>query len=100
MDHAGHTLGPLHEALAERPRFVIEVPVEALGKHEPLGGLQAETVDFREGHQKASKLLAAGYDAEFRGLLDGGRGVYAGVGKTDDLRLRILRLQKEGGEVR
>src|SRR5512138_2557167 len=44
-------------------------------------------------------LVALAAEAEFAGLLDRIDGVAAGVGERDDLRLRGLRLQQEGGEV-
>ena len=50
--------------------------------------------------QQCRELLATRDNAELRRLLDRVSGVAAGVGEADDLGLRRLRLQQEGGEVR
>src|SRR4030081_666704 len=50
--------------------------------------------------QQCCELLATGDNAELRRLLDRVSGVAAGIGEADDLGLRRLRLQQEGGEVR
>src|ERR1700704_2852797 len=50
--------------------------------------------------QQCCELLATSDNAELRRLLDGVGGVAAGIGEADDLGLRRLRLQQEGGEVR
>ena len=76
------------------------VPVEAFGEDEALRGLEAEPVHLGERHQQAGELLAGLDDAELGRLLDRVGGVEAGIGKADDLGLRALRLQQEGGEVR
>ncbi len=89
-------LEPLHEALGERAGLVIHVPVERLGEVQAMRDVEAERMHVGQKHQHARKLLAAGDDAEFRGLLDRVGGVAAGVGEPNDLCLRILRLQQEG----
>ena len=57
-------------------------------------------MDFRRRQQKARELLATGNDAELGRLLHGVDGIGAGVGETDNLRLRALRLQQERREIR
>ena len=56
-------------------------------------------MDVVDKQQQRRELLATRHDAEFGRLLDRIGGVAAGIGKTDDLGLRGLRLQQEGGEV-
>ena len=90
----------LGEALGEGAGLVVEVPVEGLGQAQPLGALEAERVHVGDEDQQAGELLAALDDAELGRLLDRVDGVAAGIGEPDDLRLRGLRLQQEGGEVR
>ena len=93
-------LHALREALGERARLIVQVPVERLGEVQALRGVQAERVDVGDEQQQTGKLLAAGDDAELGRLLDRVGGVAAGIGEADDLRLRGLRLQQERGEVR
>ena len=83
------------EALGERARLVVQVPVERLGEDQALRGLQAERVHVGEEHEQAGEVLAALDDAELGRLLDRVGRVAAGVGEADDLRLRRLRLQQE-----
>src|SRR3981081_4517331 len=49
--------------------------------------------------QQRRERLPALRDANLRGLLDGVRCIAACIRQADDLRLRVLRLQKEGREV-
>ena len=92
-------LEPLHEALTEGAGLVVHVPVERLGEAQAMRDVEAERTHVGQKHQHASKLLAAGDNAELGCLLDRVGGVAAGVGQPNDLGLRILRLQQEGGEV-
>ena len=71
------------------------VPVETFRQHQTLRRLQSEAVYLGQRQQQSRQLLAAGNDAEFRGLLDRIGGVEPGIGEPDDLRLRTLRLQQE-----
>ena len=56
-------------------------------------------MDVGQEDQQSGELLAAFDDAELGRLLDRIGRVAAGVGKTDDLRLRRLCLQQERGEI-
>src|SRR2546425_13246366 len=69
----------LGEALGERARLLVHVPVEGLGEGEALRLLQAERVDVGQEDQESGEALAALRDAELGALLDGVRGVAAGV---------------------
>src|SRR4029453_3736246 len=89
----------LGEALREGARLVVQVPVERLGERQPLRLVETERVDVREKHQEPREALAALDDAKLGALLDGVRGVAAGIGQADDLGLRGLRLKQEGREV-
>ena len=89
----------LGEALGERARLVVHVPVEGLGEDEALGGRQPERVHVGDEDQQAREILAAPHDAELGALLDRVGGVAAGVGEADDLGLGGLRLQQERGEI-
>ena len=79
-------------------------PVEALEEERDfclrsLRDLEAEAVNVADKDEEASKLLSTRDDAELGRLLDRVDGVAAGIGKSDDLRPRRLRLQQERGEV-
>ena len=50
-------------------------------------------------HEQAGEVLSAGDDAELGRLLDGVRRIGPGVGESDDLGARGLRLQQERREV-
>ncbi len=99
LDVRGHALGLGEELAAEGARLVVEVPVPAGGEQQALGVLQAQAVDVRQEHQQAGHLHAL-VDAELARGLDGVDGVAARVRQAQDLRLGVLRLQQEGGEVR
>ena len=97
--HRRHPLYALEEFLAEGAGAIVLVPVVGFGIDQSLRHLEAETVDVGNEHHDACELLAAGDDAEFRGLLDGIDGIAARVGKTDDFRFGGLRLQQERREI-
>ena len=65
------------------------------GEQQPLRGLEADTVDVGHECEQRRQLLAALHQSEFGSLLDGVGSVETGVGETDDLRLRALRLKQE-----
>ena len=52
-------------------------------------------MDVGQEHEHPGKVLPALDDAELGGLLDRVRRVAAGIGETEDLGLRCLRLQQE-----
>jgi hypothetical protein len=56
-------------------------------------------VDFGKREEQRRQMLAALGNAEFGRLLDGVRGIEAGIGKADHLGAGGLRLQQEGREV-
>src|SRR6516225_10409775 len=92
--------GSLDEALRELAGLVVLIPIKAFREHKTLGCLQPQAMHFGDCEQKASQLLAAGNNAELRRLLDRVGRVQTRIGKSDDLRLRALRLKQEGREVR
>src|SRR5512147_2358052 len=100
MDHAWHPSSALEEALGESAALVVMIPVETFGQHQALRRIEAQTIHLGDRHQQAGKLLALPEDAEFGRLLDRVDCVLAGTGEGDYFRLRALRLQQEGGEVR
>src|SRR3954468_996492 len=100
MDHVRHPSGAPEEAFGESATLVVVIPVETFGQHQALRRVETEAVNFGECYQEAGKLLALPKDAELGCLLDRVSGVLAGIGEADDFRLRALRLQQEGGEVR
>src|SRR5262249_38087931 len=100
VDHRGMDLPvTLGEALGERARLVVHVPVKGLGEGQPLCLLETEGVHVSEEHQEAGEVLAALHDAELGTLLDRVGGVAAGIGQPDDLSLRGLRLEQKRREV-
>src|SRR5215217_2539716 len=62
------------------------LPVIALGQHEALRRLQAKAMHLGQREEERRKSLPALRNAEFRGGLDGVRGVEAGIGEADHLR--------------
>src|SRR6266511_1972260 len=100
MDHARvDALVARNEALGERPGLVIHVPVERFGENATLRRVQSQRVDILDEDEQPREVLSALDDAELGRLLDRVARVAAGVGETDDLRLRRLRLQQERGEI-
>ena len=99
MDHVGPVVGGFgFHPFGEGAGAVVEVPVEAFGEAQALGGLQADGVDVAEEHQQGGDLHLA-VEAEFGGLLDAGGGVGAGVGEAEDLGAAGLGGDQVGGEV-
>jgi len=88
LHHVRHAAGPLHVFLGEGARFIVAVPIEALGQGQALRRLQAEAVHFGQSEEQGRHALAAGDDAELRRLLDRVAGVETGIGEADDLGAR------------
>src|SRR5262249_34244532 len=66
----------------------------------PLRSLETQRVNVIKPEYEPSEPLPALRQSELVRLLDRIRCVAAGIGQPDDLRLRRLRLQEEGREVR
>ena len=96
-----HVAGALDEALGRGARLVVTIPIITLRSGSgPARPPNPRPFTSEIVSRQARELLAALDDAEFGGLLDRIGGVEAGIGKSDDLGLGVLRLQQEGGEVR
>src|SRR5690606_12041021 len=83
----------------ELAALVVAVPVIAFRQRQALGRFKAEAMDFGEREEQRGEALATLDDAELGSLLDGVRGIEAGIGKADHLCAGRLGLQQEGREV-
>ena len=82
------------EALAERARAVVGVPVEGRGKQSPLHDVEPERGNIRDVQSEARQGLLR-RQAELVRLLEATVGVAAAIGEGHHLRARSLRLQEE-----
>ncbi len=99
MVHAGQVVRRLGaDAVGEGAGAVVQVPVEGLGQHQPLRGLQPQPVHVADEHQHRGQLHLLG-QAELDRLLDAVDRVRPGIRQAEDLRAGCLRLQQERREV-
>jgi hypothetical protein len=80
MDHARmHAAVLRRELLGEFAIGIIHVPVPGFGENQALGGLEPESVNVGEKHEKAGEILSALDNAELGRLFDRVRRIGAGV---------------------